>query len=92
MGRMVRKQVYIEPRQEELLKRWAQELGLPEAELIRRGIDQIGRTPVASSPDWQAWQEARDFIEQRRRIEVPQTGRAWTRDELYEERLGRLSH
>jgi hypothetical protein len=36
MRRMVRKQVYIEPEQDALLKRRAAQLGVTEAELIRR--------------------------------------------------------
>ncbi|TAK35416.1 MAG: hypothetical protein EPO21_06050 [Chloroflexota bacterium] len=88
---MVRKQVYIEPRQEELLKRRAKELGISEAELIRRGIDQIAHMPSALPPSMQAWEEEKAFIRERMRMRVPQTGRTWTRDELYDERLERFS-
>ena len=92
MSRMIRKQVYIEPRQEELLKRRSRELGISEAELIRRGIDQIAHLPlVALTPSQQAWEEEKTFIQQRMRMNVPQTGRTWTRDELYDERLERFS-
>lgn len=91
MTRMVRKQVYIEPRQEEFLKRRAREIGVSEAKLIRRGIDQVASAGGALPPDLQAWEEAKAFIAQHRRMEVPQTGRDWTRDELYEERLQRFS-
>ncbi len=41
MGRMVRKQVYIEPRQEQALKRLAEGLGASEAKLIREGIERV---------------------------------------------------
>ena len=93
MGRMVRKQIYIEPRQEQTLKRRARELAISEAEVVRRAIDQIGRTPTVLSSDLRlsAWQEAKALIEERMKIEVPQTGRSWTRDELYDERLERYS-
>ena len=87
MGRKVRKQIYIEPRQDEMLKRRAQELGVTQAELMRRCIDQIGRVPLALPPDQRAWEEARAFIRERIGIAAPQTGRAWTRAELYDERL-----
>jgi len=43
MVRMVRKQIYIEPRQEALLKRLARETEMTEAELVRRAIDHQGR-------------------------------------------------
>ncbi len=91
MGRMVRKQLYIEPRQEELLKRRARELGVTEAELIRRGIDQIGFAPAGLPLDRNAWEEAKTLIQKRLRLDVPQTGRSWTRDELHDERFERFS-
>jgi hypothetical protein len=88
---MVRKQVYIAARQEAWLKRRAAELGLTEAELIRRGLDGLARGGGVWPPDPGAWAEARAVIEQRRRLTVPQTGRAWTRDELYDDRLRRAA-
>ncbi len=91
MSRMVRKQIYIEPQQDELLKRRAKELGVSEAELIRRAIDQIDRAPMALPPNLQAWEEAKQFIQQRMRMIVPQTGRTWTREEIYDERFKRYS-
>ena len=93
MGRMIRKQVYIEPEQEELLKRRSKELGISEAALIRQAIDRLGpdaasgKSPAAR----QAWEEELDFIKERMQLRVPQTGRSWTREEIYEERLARYS-
>ena len=82
---MVRKQVYIEARQDRALKREARTLGVPEAELVRRGIDALGRAGAAA-PDPERWRSARQFIVRERRLAVPQTGRAWQREKLYEER------
>ena len=92
MSRMVRKQLYIEPDQEALLKRRAAELGVTEAELIRRAIDQVGSYPRGLLPDRDAWEEAKALIQKRQRVTVPQAGRSWTREELYGERLERSSH
>lgn len=105
MVRMIRKQVCIRPEQDQLLKRKAEELGVSEAALIRLGIDGITSPATAASPrDKQAWEEELDsirlraweqskaLIKKRMAMRVPQTGRDWTRDELYEERLERLSH
>jgi hypothetical protein len=91
MARMIRKQVYIEERQERTLKRRAKELGLTEAELIRRGIDALDRDPPrAPRPRrLEALAESERYIQKHRRMKVPQTGRRWTREELYEERLAR---
>ncbi|MCI0441560.1 MAG: hemin-degrading factor [Chloroflexi bacterium] len=92
MGRKIRKQIYIEPEQDQMLKRQAKKLGISEAELIRRCIDQaIALTPSAPR-DLEAWKEAKEFIKKRMSMSVPQTGRTWTREEIYEERLKRLSH
>jgi len=91
MSRMVRKQVYIESAQEELLKSLARELEVTEAELIRRAIERQLR---ASALGWlrpQAWEDerlARTEWLQRAREQHPKQ-RHWTRDELYEERIGR---
>lgn len=91
MRRMVRKQVYIEPGQDALLKRQAAQLGVTEAELIRRAIDQAGAAPRGLPVDQDAWAKAKSIIQERLGITVPQTGRSWTREELYEERLERPS-
>ena len=91
MARMVRKQVCIEPEQEEFLKRRAKELGVTEAELIRRGIDETSRVPFTPFPDRRAWEEAKAFIVHRMSVVVPQTGREWTREDLYDEQLKSFS-
>ena len=91
MSRMIRKQVYVEPRHEEFLKRRSKELGISQAGLIRRGIDQLAWGPVSGQLDRSAWEAARVFIQQRRRLDAPQTGRTWTREQLYDERLERFS-
>jgi hypothetical protein len=91
MSRMIRKQVHVEPRHEEFLKRRSKALGISEAELIRRGIDQLAWGPVKEQVDQCAWEVAKVFIQQRRRLEAPQTGRTWTREQLHDERLGCFS-
>ena len=93
MGRMVRKQVYIEPEQEALLKQRARALGVSEAELIRMGIAAMGRTAMGWPVDQRAWADELAFI--RKRVQAQQAGdgqRQWTREDLYAERLERFSH
>lgn len=87
MGRKVRKQLYIEARQEKMLKRLSKELGVSETELIRQALDIVlarGRGPLS---DPLAWEEERAFI--RERAKIPSLGgeRVWSREELYHERL-----
>jgi hypothetical protein len=91
MGRMVRKQIYIEPEQDALLKRRAAELGVTESEFIRRAISDTGQQPAATVTDDEAWEEELEFIEERARS-LPATGgeRGWTREDLYD-RLDRFS-
>ena len=91
MGRMIRKQVYIEPEQEQLLKRRSKELGISEAALIRQAIDRLGADDDESPSNRQAWEEAKRVIQERMKLRVPQTARNWTREEIYEERLARYS-
>ena len=92
MARMIRKQVYIEPEQEELLKRRSRELGISEAELIRRGIEQVAQGVGSPPRDKQAWEEELAFIKERAaRMHALGRERGWTREELYEERLSRFS-
>ena len=91
MSRMIRKQIYIEPEQEELLKQRARELGVTESDLIRRGIDQVASVGVPVVRDQKAWEDELEFMLQRSQLPHLGHGRNWTREELYEERLRRLS-
>ncbi len=81
---MVRKQVYIEQRQERVLKRLAEERGISEARLIREGIDGLLRGGTVRDLDRSAWEQERRFIARRERSSRVGTCRRWTRDELYE--------
>jgi len=86
---MVRKQVYIERRQDALLKHWAAEKGSTEAEIIRQALDQwLARADQRKEAE-AAWAEERAFIEARIAEGPTSGGRTWTRDELYEDRLNR---
>ncbi len=93
MSRMVRKQVYIEPLQEKRLKQRARALDVSEAELIRRGIEQVARVPAALLIDWRAWQQELAFLRKRARLRKAQAKqRHWTRKDLHAERLQRFPH
>jgi hypothetical protein len=96
MSQLVRKQVYIEKRQDALLKRQAKLRGMSEAALIREAIDRQ-LTQAASSkplhPDQEAWAEALKFMQALRdRGPLPKQGRTWKREDAYEERLSRYEH
>ena len=85
MARMVRKQVYIREDQDLRLKRAAKELRVTESELIRRGVDHATASALKGPRDPEAWAELMEFVKKRAEMQVPQTGRSWTRDELYED-------
>jgi hypothetical protein len=87
MTTMVRKQVYIEPRQDKLLKRWAAETGRTEAEIVREALDRWMASEERRREAEAAWEEERAFIEARMAEGPVPGGRRWTREELYEERL-----
>ena len=101
---MVRKQIYIEPEQDALLKRRAKELGITEAEVIRRGLKALESQEAGASSaptrrrsgreiDPQAWAELETLWAKQRELAktTPQQARTWTRDEIYDERFARFS-
>jgi hypothetical protein len=88
---MIRKQIYLRSDQDELLKREAAKLGISAAELIRRRVQGVPGG-ISRPTRREAWQSEVDFIKERARLLPDLKGkRSWTRDELYEERLGRFS-
>jgi hypothetical protein len=91
MPAMVRKQVYIDPVQDRLLKRRARELGVTEAEIIRRAIDQFARTPLMPPFDPEALNAVLSSMEARDAVETSGKSRTWRREDLYEDRVGSLS-
>jgi hypothetical protein len=91
MAQMQRKQIYIPERQQSQLKRLSKQRGVSEAEIIRQAIERE-MLLAASRPlsgDHSALEEFIRFGLSRRTTEET-TGRDWTRDELYEERLNRF--
>lgn len=90
MTQMIRKQIYVRADQEAMLKKKASQLGVSEAELIREYIDEGVQRPTASERE-EAKRRLLASMRERAKLRVPQTGRDWTRDELYEERFERYS-
>jgi hypothetical protein len=89
MAQMIRKQVYIEPLQDAILKKRARMLGITEAEVIRRAID--GQTAFLHPGirDLEAWEREKVFIAKRMADGSLPGGRTYRREEAYEERLER---
>lgn len=89
---MIRKQVYLEPRQDRMLKKRASQLGVTEAEIIRKALDNVDVRPAVGQRDVDidAAEQALAFMRSlaTRRKKAPK-GRTWTRESLYEDRIGR---
>lgn len=82
---MIRKQIYIEPYQNSVLKSLCNETGSSEAELIRQAISlhlsgQSDREPL----DITVWETEKVFISQYQQRSVVTSQRDWQRDDLYE--------
>jgi hypothetical protein len=95
MSDMVRKQIYINRRQEALLKRLARLRGVSEAEIIRQAIDREANAASTPMPrdSRAALEEILNFALSRRNL--PSIGKPyhWNRQEIYDERENsRLSH
>lgn len=84
MPSMLRKQIYIAPRQERLLKSKASELHISESELIRDGIDKMLNAGAIAVHDPKAWDAEKKFIISLSKKRAVKGGRKWTREELYD--------
>lgn len=94
MTQMIRKQVYIQKRQQVLLKRLARRRGVSEAEVIRQAIDQQAQSTAQQPlpPDPQALEAVIQFALERRSQSGASEPYQWRREDAYEERdqhLGR---
>jgi hypothetical protein len=88
MTSMIRKQIYIQRRQQAVLSRLARRMGVSEAEVIRRAIDNQSRNQAVDelAPDPTAWQEAyRVMCDLHAQGPLPTRRRTWRRADLYAE-------
>lgn len=89
MSLMVRKQIYIRPYQNKLLKRLARRRGISEAEFIREAIErQICSGATQMPPDPAAWEQAVSVMRGLQAQGIKRA-RTWQRGKLYEERVRR---
>jgi hypothetical protein len=87
MSTKVRKQVYIEPDQEERLKRLAAETGVAEAEIIRQALDRQLVSIRVARRDPVAWAAELEFMRQRAARAAEPGRRTWTREDLYDRKV-----
>jgi len=88
---MVRKQIYIQKRQEALLKHLARVRKTSEAEIIRQAIDHEAEQsqPYIDLYDHSAWEELLKLFEERTKLGITGEPYRWNRQEIYEERESR---
>ncbi len=89
MARLVRKQIYIEDSQNRRLKSRAKARHIPEAEIIRTGIDLALANETITKPNMQAWERQKALIRDRMEHPAGPPSEHWSREDLYEERLSR---
>ena len=85
----VRKEIYLDREQDRLLKRLARDLNVSEAEVIRRSLQ--GQRLWKEAADESAWEEELLFLKKRGRLPPIRQERERSRDDLYRERLDRVS-
>jgi hypothetical protein len=83
MGRMVRKQLYIDDLLDHELGQAAYRLGVSQAELVRRALEQylVGATTAGESL---AMSQLKEHWAEVRASGVGSYGMKWTREELHE--------
>ncbi len=86
MARMVRKQIYIEQEQENILKDKARILNKAESELVREGINTILKKQYAFKNS-AAWKKEKKFIQSLIEKGPVKGKRQWTREDLYDRKI-----
>jgi hypothetical protein len=90
---MIRKQVYIAPQQDEILKRLARQTHKSEAEIIRDAIEEHARALRDKESRMKAWRAIEATADRMKQLPAAAT-RSWTREDLYDryERSHSLGH
>jgi hypothetical protein len=93
MAQMVRKQIYIQERQGQMLRRISKARGVSEAEVIRQAIERetIGGKPRLLTPDHAAWEEILCFVKNRKSSRPSRRTYQWNRLDAYDEREKRFA-
>jgi len=87
MSQMLRKQIYIDRKQERLLKQRASMLRVSESELIRDGIERLLRSGTAVHKDIAAWEKEKKFIHALTKQGAVKGRRTWRREDIYDRKI-----
>ncbi|WP_202976773.1 hypothetical protein [Candidatus Oscillochloris fontis] len=80
----IRKQIYLEPIQETMLKRIAGVTGVTEAEIIRQAIDRHLQSVQMPRRDRRIWAVEQAYLAQLVALGPVEGARSWRREDLYE--------
>ena len=88
MARMVRKQISIQERQAQLLRRFSKARGVSEAEVIRQLMEReaIGGKAYLLTPDHADWEEILCFVKNRKSSPPSRRSYQWNRQGAYDKR------
>lgn len=91
MTQMVRKQIYIQKKQDRLIKRLAEARGVSEAAVVRQALENEAReTRMPEYFDLHAWEQVHEFMASLHALgPIEGKPRDWQREDLYTERLKR---
>ena len=84
MAVKIRKQIYIEPHQERMLKRIAKKTGTSEAEIIRQAIERHVQSLQIPGYETTAWEAEDAFIESLIQLGPVPGRRTWSREDLHD--------
>lgn len=84
MAHKIRKQIYINPQQETLLKQISTDTGVSEAEIIRQAVDYYAIQKRSPRRDITAWERLQLRMQQLIDKGTVPGERTWRREDLYE--------
>jgi hypothetical protein len=84
MTTKIRKQIYLDVQQNEMLKQASKKLGVSEAEIIRQAIDAQTSRSTLGRKNLTAWKQERQFLQSLLEEGSIAGGRTWKREELHE--------
>ena len=89
----IRKQIYLDKKHNEQLKRLAEARGVSEAEVVRQAIEHEAELPAyrPMAYDPEAFAKFKEAALARRELGITGEPYKWNREELYEERLNRYN-
>jgi hypothetical protein len=87
----IRKQIYLDKKHDQQLKRLAEARGVSEAEVIRQAIEHEAAAAGPLPRRLEAFNEFKKAALERRKLGITGEPYKWNRDEIYAERMDRFN-